>query len=117
MSDVIDQRFERFDDRLGRLEEDVKEIEGDLKAFRQQMVGDLTGIRQKMAGDFSGIRQHMAENDKQLRSLIGSVVERLARLEVVVANLPSTWVMLTAIAGSQVTLLSFTFLILRCAGK
>lgn len=95
MSDVIDQRFERFDDRIGRLEDDVKEIKGDLKAFRQQM----------------------AENDKQLRALVGGVEQRLARLEGVVANLPSTWVMLTAIAASQVTLLGFTFLILRYAAK
>jgi archaellum component FlaC len=106
LSDVIDQRFERFDDRIGRLEEDVKEIKGDLKAFRQQVAGDLTGIRQQMA-----------ENDRQLRGLVGGVEQRLARLEGVVANLPSTWVMLTAIAASQVALLGFTFLILRYAPK
>ena len=102
MSDVIDQRFERFDDRLGRLEEDVKEIKGELKGFRNE---------------FTGIRQQMAENDKQLRALVGGVEQRLSRLEGVVGNLPSTWVMLTAIATSQVTLLGFTFLILRYAAK
>jgi hypothetical protein len=57
LSDVIDQRFERFDDRLGRLEEDVKEIKGDLKAFRQQVTGDFTALRQQVAGDFTAFRQ------------------------------------------------------------
>lgn len=95
MSDVIDQRFGRFDDRIGRLEEDVKEIKGDPKAFRQRMAG----------------------SGKRLRALAGAVEQRSARLEGVAANLPSTRVMLTAIAASQVTLLGFTFLILRCAPK
>jgi uncharacterized protein (UPF0335 family) len=113
LSDVIDQRFERFDDRLGRLEEDVKEIKGELKGFRN----DFTSIRQQMAGDFAGVRQQMAENDRQLRALVGGVEQRLSRLEGIVGNLPSTWVMLTAIATSQVMLLGFTFLILRYAAK
>jgi hypothetical protein len=34
-----------------------------------------------------------------------------------VSNLPSTWVMITTIAASQVTLLGFTFLILRYAPR
>ena len=84
LSDVIDHRFERFDDRLGRLEADVKEIKGDIKSFDQRL---------------------------------GGVEQRLARLDGIVANLPSTWVMLTAIAASQVTLLGFTFLILRYAPR
>jgi hypothetical protein len=70
-----------------------------------------------VAGGFTALRQQVAENDKQLRTLIGGVEQRLARLEGVVANLPSTWVLLTAIATSQVTLLGFTFLILRYAAK
>jgi hypothetical protein len=89
LSDVVDHRFERFDDRLGRLEADMKEIKADLKALDQRLSGEIKG----------------------------GIELRLARLEGMVSNPPSTWVMITAIAASQVTLLGFTFLILRYAPR
>ena len=43
MSDVVDYRFERFDDRLGRLEADVKEIKADLKEIDRRLSGEDHG--------------------------------------------------------------------------
>ena len=85
---MVDHRFERFDDRLGRLEADVKEIKADIKELGRRLGGEIKSVEQ-----------------------------RLARLEGVVSNLPSTWVTLTAIAASQVTLLGLAFLILRYAPR
>jgi hypothetical protein len=95
LGDVVDHRFERSDDRLGRLEADVKEIKADIKGLDQRAGGEIKGLDQRMGG----------------------IEQRLARLEGMISNLPSTWVMLTAIAASQVTLLGFTFPILRYAPR
>ena len=71
LSDVVDYRFERFDDRLGRMEADVKEIKADLKEIDRRLGGE---VRYGRPASWASCEQ------------------RLARLEGVAANIPSTFV-------------------------
>jgi hypothetical protein len=95
LSDAVDHRFERFDDRLGRVESDIKELKTDIREMR----GEIKDMDRRLSGE------------------VGGVAQRLARLEGMVSNLPSTFVFVTTLITSQVTLLGFTFLILRYAPK
>jgi len=66
--------------------------------------------------DSGGMEARVARLETRLdgiHDVLTSIRERLSRLEGKIDNLPTTWVMLTAIVGSQVALLGFTFAILR----
>ena len=57
----------------------------------------------------------LEDDVKDVRKDMKEVLSRLARLEGLVGQLPTTWVMLTAIIGSMIALLGFVFIILRYA--
>jgi hypothetical protein len=77
--------------RVSRLEEDFKDFRAELRAFRS----DLTGIRTDMG---------------RVRADPGEMKGRLA-------HLPTTWVMLTGLIGSQVTLAGLVYCVARTLGK
>ena len=80
-----------MDARVSRLEDDFKEFRSELRAFRAELVGIRT--------DTGSIRGDLGE----LKGRIGS--------------LPTTWVMLTGLIGSQVTLAGLVYAVARLLGK
>ena len=56
---------------------------------------------------------HLEEDVKELKADVKTVVKDLAYLRGRVENLPTTRVLLTSVAASQVALLGFTFTMLR----
>lgn len=65
----------------------------------------------RLEDDFKEARKDL----KDIRDGIAGIRERLASLEGKIGNLPSTWVMVTTLAASQIALLGFTFAIIRFA--
>jgi hypothetical protein len=88
-------------------------------AMDAKMDTKFAGVDAKFAGVDAKFAEVNAKLDTLAQQLdrLADMPQRMAKLEGIASNQPSVWQMITFIAASQVTLLGFTFLILRFAAK
>ena len=85
----------------------------DLRREREDIVELEKGGGGDDSGGMDGRITRIETRLDALSEAMTALRERLAKIEGKIDNLPSTWVMVTTIVGSQVALLGFTFAILR----
>lgn len=91
-----------MDARVARLEEDFKEFRHELRSVRSE----LSSLRVDMSKEFASVR-------KDLSGEVGILRVDVAELKGMARNLPSTWVMLTAMFGFAIAVSGLVFAIAR----